>query len=427
MKDVDLSFLSGLVSAESRKIACECIDQLDEVWKSIDHLVLRNQARVLQSFIEERISSSHLVPTTGYGYQDTGREGLDKVYARVFGGEEALVRLNWASGTHVIKTALFGLLKPKDHLLSITGTPYDTLEPVIKALTDLGVSYAESDVLLDYQDGKIDLRHMEEHLENIVRPETKVIFIQRSRGYQLRKTVSLSALEDAVRIISTRWPEIDVVVDNCYCEFTGPVEPPSLGASLTLGSLIKNPGGGLSPTGGYVVGKKEAVEKVADCLFAPGLGKEVGSNPYGYREVYQGLFLAPKVVGEALKGATFAALFFSKMGYEVDPGPWDQRNDIVQTIILRDPDALKALAWSIQKTSPVDSFAQPLPWDMPGYSSQVIMAAGTFVQGSSIELSCDAPFIPPYAAFLQGCLTKEHAIIACMAAFDELKKLGKKN
>ena len=421
-----------MTDQETLRIAAAAREKVQPAWETIDDLVLANQERVLGAFTAERVGLTHLSATTGYGYGDTGREALDRVYARVFGAEKALVRFHWASGTHVLKTALFALLRPGDELLYVTGEPYETMLPIIGAakqgasgngsLRDFGVTYREISALRGYQEGKVDLAELEIRTAAAVTAATKVIVIQRSRGYSPHKTVSVASLEAFLAVAQRRWPHVLTLVDNCYCELSQDREPPSVGASLTAGSLIKNPGGGICPTGGYVAGTKECVAKVAEALYAPGLSGEVGSNPYGYRDAFQGLFMAPRTVGEALKGAAFAAAFFEAMGYPVDPSPLDERCDIVQAITVGTPRRLAALARAIQASSPVDSFAAPEPWDMPGYQHQVIMAAGCFVQGSSIELSCDAPFIEPYTAYLQGGLSKEHVILACMAARDALLK-----
>lgn len=422
----------GDVSPDLIELARACADTLKPAWDAVDDVVFKNQARVLDCFIAEKVSSAHFWPSTGYGYQDAERECLERLYARVFGGEAALVRLHWTSGTHVLRTALSALLEPGNHLLSVTGTPYETLWPVIGlgpysdrpgSLSAVGVSYGETQCLTDFEAGKITKEGLEQALERAILPSTRVIFIQRSRGYSSRPSISMESLGAFMEIKQRRWPSILTLVDNCYCEFTGPAEPPALGVTVTAGSLIKNPGGGLAPSGGYVVGQKAWIERVAESLYAPGLSAEVGSNPYGYRDLYQGLFMAPKVVGEALKGACFAALFFERLGYRVDPGPFDRRHDIVQAIILESAENLRTFARSIQSESPVDSFATPEPWDMPGYSHQVIMAAGTFVQGSSIELSCDAPFVAPYTAYLQGGLTREHVMIACIRTAERLRRI----
>ena len=407
--------IEGL-SPRVREAARRATELVRTAWDRVDALVFANQKKVLDAFVSERIGLLHLSPSTGYGYGDEGRAALDRVYARVFGAESALVRMHWASGTHVLKTALFGLLRPGDGLLCVTGRPYETLLPVVKSLTESGVSYRESPCLLDYAEGKLESGDLERVLEQEMRDNTKVILIQRSRGYSTRKSLPLESVRSLVEIVRGKWPHVFTVVDNCYSEFVQTAEPPSVGASLTAGSLIKNPGGGICPTGGYVAGNRDCIRKVAEALYAPGLADEVGSNPYGYRDMYQGLFMAPRTTGEALKGAIFASAFFGELGFPVDPGPLEKRCDIVQAVTLGSPDRLRAFAKCIQSWSPVDSFAAPEPWDMPGYQHKVIMAAGTFVQGSSIELSCDAPFIPPYTVYLQGGLSKEHVILACLKA-----------
>lgn len=406
-------------------------DVVGPAWDRIDRLVMSNQKRVLDAFVAERVGLHHLAQSTGYGYGDTGRDTLDRVYARAMGAESALVRMHWASGTHVLKTALFALLRPGDDLLYVTGTPYETMMPVIGigdaeasgSLSDFGVAYRETRALSDFQQGNLDLNQLEHAIGEAVTPRTRVIVVQRSRGYTGRKSISMDTLSAFMQVKKRRWPRVLTMVDNCYCEFAEGAEPPMAGVDLTAGSLIKNPGGGLAPTGGYVAGTRDCVTRVAEALYAPGLAGEVGSNPYGHRDLYQGFFLAPKIVGEALKGACFAAAFFRELGLAVDPGPLDARSDIVQAITAGSPDLLRALARGIQEASPVDSFAAPEPWDMPGYEHQVIMAAGTFVQGASIELSCDAPFTPPYTAYLQGGLTKEHVILACIHAGEVLLRL----
>jgi cystathionine beta-lyase family protein involved in aluminum resistance len=407
-------------SPRSNEAARRAKQRVKPVWNRVDDLVLHNQKRVLDAFVAEKISVAHLSPSTGYGYGDAGRDALDRLYARVFASESAMVRMHWASGTHVLKSALFGLLRPGDELLCVTGAPYETLLPILEGLRELGVSCRETSCLLDYQEGRMDLAGLEQGLAQSVTVRTRLILVQRSRGYSARKSITMEALEAFMRLKTQRWPGVLTVADNCYCEFAQHREPPSVGVSITAGSLIKNPGGGICPTGGYVAGNRDCVRKVAEALYSPGLAGEVGSNPYGYRDMYQGLFLAPRTVGEALKGASFAAAFFEDLGFAVDPAPLDPRCDTVQAITTLSPERLKTLVRCVQAASPVDSFAEPEPWDMPGYRHQVIMAAGTFVQGSSIELSCDAPFTPPYTAYLQGGLSKEHVMLACMKAGDAL-------
>ncbi|NLA60017.1 MAG: hypothetical protein GX863_02820 [Firmicutes bacterium] len=400
------------------KAYIESQEEVAPVWERIDALVMANQERVLDSFIAERVALHHMSGSTGYGYGDAGRDTLDRLYARVFGAERGLVRTHWASGTHALKTALFALLRPGDDVLCVTGPSYDTLQPVTgkDGLGDFGITYRETDCLLKYEEGHIGMDAVEADLFEKLRSNTKVIYIQRSRGYTARKSISMASLREFMRLVKSKCRGLWTLVDNCYCEFAGPLEPPMLGVSLTVGSLIKNPGGGLAPTGAYAVGEAEPVARVAESLYAPGLGAEAGSCQWGYRDLYQGLFFAPKVVGECLKGITFAASFLGRLGFEVDPGPFDERSDIVQAITLGSPEKLKRFAQAIQASSPVDSFAVPEPWDMPGYDRQIIMAAGTFVQGSSIELSCDGPFTEPYTAYLQGGLTKEHVMLAVRRA-----------
>lgn len=408
--------IDGL-SPRVREAAHRASGLAERIWDQIDEVVFANQKRVLDAFLHERVNLTHLWPSTGYGYGDEGRSALERVYARTFGAEAALVRMHWASGTHVLKTALHGLLRPGDGLLCVAGRPYDTVMPILKDLaSEWGVSYRESRCLLDYQAGALSEDGLERALEEEIRDNTRLILIQRSRGYSARKSLALDSVGTLSRIARRRWPHVITLVDNCYCEFVERDEPPSVGADLAAGSLIKNPGGGICPTGGYVAGRKDCVQKVAAALYAPGLGDEVGSNPYGYRDMFQGLFMAPRTVGEALKGAVFASAFFRELGLDVDPGPSDERSDIVQAVTLGSAERLKEFAACIQSCSPVDSIAEPEPWDMPGYEHKVIMAAGTFVQGSSIELSCDAPFVPPYTAYLQGGLSKEHVILACLTA-----------
>lgn len=393
-------------------------EEVEPVWDKVDAVVMANQERVLDSFAAERVALHHMSGSTGYGYGDAGRDTLDRLYARVFGAEEGLVRTHWSSGTHALKTALFALLRPGDDVLCVSGPSYDTLAPVTgkDGLGDFGITYRETDCLLKYEEGQIGMDSVEADLLSNVRSNTRVLYIQRSRGYTARKSISIASLREFMRLVKVKWPGLWTLVDNCYCEFTGPYEPPMLGVSLTVGSLIKNPGGGLAPTGAYAVGEAEPVARVAASLYAPGLGAETGSCPWGYRDLYQGLFLAPKVVGECLKGIIFAASFLRRLGFEVDPGPFEERSDIVQTVTLGSPEKLIAFAEAIQAASPVDSFAVPRPWDMPGYDRQIIMAAGTFVQGSSMELTCDGPFTEPYIAYLQGGLTKEHVMLAVRRA-----------
>jgi cystathionine beta-lyase family protein involved in aluminum resistance len=412
------------------------IERLKTTWNQIDRVVLTNQARILDAFTKEHVAANHLWPSTGYGYGDAGRTALERVYARTFGAEAALVRPHWASGTHALKSALFAMLRPGDEALSLTGIPYDTLIPVIGisrensagnreegSLKDFDISFRFTDALSHYVQGDMTLRTAIEEIKQAVGDRTSLLYLQRSRGYSQKKAVSMDHLAKFIPALRTEI-SIPIMVDNCYCEFVEEHEPPSVGIDLTVGSLIKNPGGGLAPSGGYAVGTRTAVDRVSKSLYAPGIGDEIGSNPSGYRDFFQGLFLAPKVVGESLKGASFASLYFQDLGMKTDPGPFDKRSDIVQCIETGSADALLTLTKAIQGASPIDSFASPEPSLMPGYDHPVVMAAGTFVQGASIELSCDAPFIAPFRAYLQGGLTKEHVILACLRAGTKLKNIS---
>ncbi|HOB20275.1 MAG TPA: methionine gamma-lyase family protein [Candidatus Atribacteria bacterium] len=383
-----------------------------------------NQARILNAFQKYQIGLRHFSGTTGYGYGDDGRDVLDKVYSEVFGSEDALVRPHWVSGTHVLSDGLFALLRPGDMILSVTGRPYDTLNEVIGigekasgSLREWGVSYDEIPLLgstLDYDRIKDKLRDK----------RIRLVFIQRSRGYSQRDSLSVYDIDSIVRLVKDVRNDVLVMVDNCYCEFTEDKEPTSVGADLVVGSLIKNPGGGLAPTGAYAAGTKHAVELVAKRLTSPGIGREVGSYQGGYTAFYQGLFLAPHTVEQALKGAVLFARLFEDLGYRVSPGSCEKRYDIVQSIEFNTAEELIAFCQAVQASSPVDGHAVPFPWDMPGYEHQVIMAAGTFVQGASIELSADAPIREPYIAYLQGGLTYSHVKIAALKVLTRLKAKG---
>jgi cystathionine beta-lyase family protein involved in aluminum resistance len=388
----------------------------------IDRVAEHNQIKVLRAMQRHKVSDFHFVGSTGYGYHDIGRETLDLVYAEVFGAEAAVVRPHFASGTHTIATALFGVLRPGDHLVSLTGPPYDTLRKVIGApgdgtgsLSDFGIRYEEVPLR---SDGSVDW----EQAERIVRADTRVIAIQRSRGYSWRPSFTVEQIGSMIAQVRRLAPQAVVFVDNCYGEFVETIEPTEVGADLIAGSLIKNPGGGLAPTGGYIAGKREWVEKAAYRMTAPGIGGEVGAVPEGLRLLYQGLFLAPHIVGQALKGAVFAAGLFGSLGFDVHPGPLDPRTDLIQAIRFDSREQLIAFVQSVQKASPVDAHVVPEPSDMPGYSHPVIMAAGTFVQGSSIELSADAPVREPYIAFMQGGLTYAHVKYAVVSAVEELAR-----
>lgn len=407
----------------SKKIIDICVASEDEVsgqFKKIDEIREYNQYKVLNAMQKNKVSDIHFNYSTGYGYGDIGRETIDKVYSDVFGAEDALVRPQIVSGTHALSLCLYGVLRPGDELLSITGKPYDTLENIIGiencpsgCLKDLGVSYSQIDLM---DNGKINYNEITKKINN----RTKLILIQRSLGYSWRPSLSLEDIEYTIKFIKIINPNIVCMVDNCYGEFIDFKEPTEVGADIIAGSLIKNPGGSLAPTGGYVAGKKHLVEMAASRLIAPGIGKECGATLGINRLFFHGLFLAPHIVAEALKGAVFCSKLFSKLGYEVNPEYNARRSDIIQAIKFGSREALIAFCQGIQKGSPVDSFVNPEPWDMPGYNDQVIMAAGGFVQGASIELSADAPLRPPYIAYLQGGITFDHVKIGIIYALQNL-------
>ncbi|NSW83050.1 MAG: methionine gamma-lyase family protein [Syntrophothermus sp.] len=396
------------------ELVIEAEKKVREVFDRIEETAFVNQARVLEAFQRARVREHHFHSSTGYGYNDTGREVLESIYAAVFGGEGALVRSQIISGTHALSLCLFALLRPGDELVSACGRPYDTLVRVIGAkgqtrfsLVERGINYRE--VALT-PEGKIDV----EALGKAFTSKTRVVLIQRSRGYSWRPALSTEDIRRTVRAVKDVAPHAVCLVDNCYGEFTDPLEPSHVGADLTVGSLIKNPGGGLAPGGGYVVGREELIEQVAAQLTAPGLGKEVGPSMWDKRLVYQGLFIAPHVVGEALKGAVLAAYIMEALGYEVSPR-WDEpRGDIVQAIKLDSPEKVRAFCQAVQASSPVDSDVRLEYSVMPAYEDEIVMAAGTFVQGSSIELSCDGPRRSPFVAYLQGGLTYQHVRYALL-------------
>lgn len=385
------------------------------LFQQIEETAESNTLKVLNAMREVRLSEAHFTTTSGYAYDDIGRQKLDELYAMVFEAEKALVRTQFVSGTHALATVLFGLLRPGDTLLSVTGVPYDTMQTVIGyahpspgSLKEFGISYDE----VPLQDGRVDLTALSQK----VTPKTKVALIQRSRGYSLRPPLTMENISQICRTIKAIQPHCVCFVDNCYGEFVNLAEPITAGADIMAGSLIKNPGGGLAPTGGYIAGKAALVELAAYRLTAPGMGDELGASLANNRLLFAGLFLAPHVVSQAMKGAIFAAGVFSHLGYAVSPAFAERREDIIQAIELKSPKKLIAFCRGLQKYSPVDSFAAPEPWNMPGYADQVIMAAGTFVQGASIELSADGPMRPPYHVYLQGGLTFEHAVIGILGA-----------
>lgn len=410
------------ISDKTLKFVSEAEESIKEQFKHIENICEINQLRVMKAFADNRVSDSHFVATTGYGYDDLGRDTLDRVYADIMGAEDALVRHNFISGTHTISTALFAVLRPNDILVSITGKPYDTLEEVIGiqgeagngSLKDFGVKYVQIDLK---HDGTPDLEQIKFTLTHM---NVKAVTIQRSKGYGWRPTYSAKDIGALIEFVKEISPETICIVDNCYGEFVETEEPTAYGADLIAGSLIKNPGGGLAPTGGYIAGKQKYVELCAYRLTSVGIGKEAGASLGFNRQMYQGLFMAPHVVSQALKAAVLCSSVFEKLGFEVDPKPNEIRHDIIQSIKFGDPDKVTAFCQGIQKGAPVDSFVTPEPWDMPGYSSQVIMAAGAFVQGASIELSADAPIKPPYIAYMQGGLTYESAKLGIMVAADKM-------
>lgn len=394
-------------------------EELRERFAGIDAVAEYNQMKVIRGMQVNRVSDIHFAATTGYGYNDLGRDTLEDVYASVFHGESALVRPQLISGTHALHVALSGNLRPGDELLSPVGKPYDTLEEVIGirdsvgSLKEYGVTYRQVDLL---EDGSFDY----EGIEKALNDRTKLVTIQRSKGYATRPTLSVERIGELIAFIKSRKPEVICMVDNCYGEFVEKMEPTDVGADMIVGSLIKNPGGGLAPIGGYIVGKKECVDKASYRLSAPGLGKEVGASLGINQQLYQGLFLSPTVVAGALKGAVFAANVYERLGFGVVPDGKEPRHDIIQAITFGTPEGVIAFCKGIQAAAPVDSFVTPEPWDMPGYDSPVIMAAGAFVQGSSIELSADGPIKPPYAVYFQGGLTWYHAKLGILKSLQQL-------
>ena len=411
------------ISSKVYEMGCEAESLLKERFERIDAVAELNQLKVLSALKENRVSEADFVRTTGYGYDDGGRDNLENVYATVFKGEDALVRAQLISGTHAISTALFGNLRPGDELLSPCGKPYDTLDSIIGindaagSLKEYGISYRQVDL-------KDDFSFDYDGIKAAINDRTALVEIQRSRGYAQRPTFSVDQIGELISFIKSVKPDLKVMVDNCYGEFVEEKEPLEVGADIIVGSLIKNPGGGLAPIGGYIVGKAEMVEKAAYRLTAPGLGKEIGANLGVNKDLFQGLFLSPQVVAGAEKGAIFAAYLFSKLGFEVSPLPEEERHDIIQAVNFNTPEGLQAFCEGIQAAAPVDAFVTPVPSDMPGYDSQVIMAAGNFISGASIELSADGPMRPPYTAFFQGGLTWYHAKTGILMAVQKLLDAG---
>ena len=396
---------------------------LKERFAALDETAEYNQLKVLTAMQKNRVAEAHFSGSTGYGYNDMGRETLEQIYADVFHTEAGLVRPQITCGTHALNVALAANLRPGDELLSPVGKPYDTLEEVIGirpskgSLREYGITYAQADLK---PDGSFDF----DAIRAAINDRTKLATIQRSKGYATRPTLSVERIGELIAFIKSIKPDVICMVDNCYGEFTETIEPTDVGADLCVGSLIKNPGGGLAPCGGYIVGKEEYVEQAAYRLSSPGLGKEVGASLGLNQTLYQGFFLAPTVTAGAIKGAIFAAALYEKLGYPVFPSSETTRHDIIQAIDLHTPEALKAFCRGIQAAAPVDSFVTPEPWAMPGYDSDVIMAAGAFVQGSSIELSADGPLKPPYTVFFQGGLTWYHAKAGILCSAQKLLEAG---
>ena len=411
------------ISAQVYDFGEAILETLRDRFDAIDKNAEYNQAKVLHAMQKHKISAACFAATTGYGYDDVGREKLEKVYADTFHTEAALVRPQITCGTHALAVALSANLLPGDELLSPVGGPYDTLEEVIGirespcSLKEYGVSYRQVDLL---PDGSFDY----ENIKKAIHDKTKLITIQRSKGYATRPTFSVTQIGELISFCKKIKPDVLVMVDNCYGEFVETIEPSDVGADMIVGSLIKNPGGGLAPIGGYICGTKQCVDRCGYRLSAPGLGQEVGANLGLLPSMYQGFFLAPTVVSGALKGAIFAANIYEKLGYHVVPNGSESRHDIIQAVELRTPEAMLAFCAGIQAAAPVDSFATPVPWAMPGYDAEVVMAAGAFVQGSSIELSADGPIRPPYAVYFQGGLTWYHAKLGILMSLQKLVDAG---
>ena len=394
-----------------------------ESFARIEKIAENNTEKVLDLFRKHQVGVQHFAPTTGYGYGDIGRDTLEEIYAELFGTEAAIVRPQIVSGTHALSLCLFGLLLPGEEMLYVSGAPYDTMEEVIGlrgsgigSLREMGVKYGQ----VELKEGKLDL----EGIASAIRPETRLVCVQRSRGYSLRPSLFPEDIAPLAQMLHSRFPGVLLMVDNCYGEFVREKEPTHFGADVCVGSLIKNPGGGLAPTGGYIVSSRRAIERIATRLTCPGIGLEEGSYAAGYQSYYQGLFLAPHTVAQALKTAVLASAVCEKLGMNSTPSSTAPRTDIIQALELGSAERLIAFCQGIQAASPVDSMAVPEPWDMPGYANQVIMAAGTFVSGASIELSADAPLREPYPVYMQGGLTYEHGKIALKRTFALLEGKG---
>ena len=423
MNDLETMYRELGISRQVLEFGKKAEDSLKERFEEIDKRAEYNQMKVLKAMQDNRVSDIHFAATTGYGYNDLGRDTLEAVYASAFHGESALVRPQLISGTHALCVALFGNLRPGDELLSPVGKPYDTLEEVIGirdsvgSLKEYGVVYRQADLR---EDGSFDY----EAIEKAINEKTRLVTIQRSKGYATRPTLSVERIGELIAFVKKIKPDVICMVDNCYGEFVETIEPTDVGADMIVGSLIKNPGGGLAPIGGYIVGRKDCVDRASYRLSAPGLGKEVGASLGLNQPLFQGLFLAPVVVAGALKGAIYAANLYEKLGFSVFPGGSDPRYDIIQAITFGKPEGVIAFCQGIQAAAPVDSFVTPEPWDMPGYDAPVIMAAGAFVQGSSIELSADGPIKPPYSVYFQGGLTWYHAKLGILKSLQKMADAG---
>ena len=413
-----MSFSEELLTLKER-----VLDELAPSFRRIEQMSEENTLKVLTAMRECKVSDIHFNTSSGYAYDDIGRSKLEELYAKVFAAESALVRTQFVSGTHALATVLFGILRPGDKLVSLTGTPYDTMQTVIGYTASSSGSLKEYGILYDelpLTEGRVDV----ERIADVLDERTKMVLIQRSRGYSRRPTLLIEDIREICNQVHRLKPDCICFVDNCYGEFVERREPSEFGADLLVGSLIKNPGGGLAPIGGYIAGKRELIENAAYRLTAPGLGKELGASLGVTRQFFQGLFLAPTVTASAEKGAIFAAQLYQNLGFPVNPRAEELRHDIIQSVNLKSPEALSAFCIGIQAASPVDSFVKPEAWDMPGYEEPVIMAAGTFVSGASIELSADGPMRPPYTAYFQGGLTYAHAKIGVLMSLQKLADAG---
>lgn len=413
-----MSFSKELLTLKERVLA-----ELAPSFRRIEQISEENTLKVLTAMRECKVSDIHFNTSSGYAYDDIGRSKLEELYAKVFAAESALVRTQFVSGTHALATVLFGILRPGDKLVSLTGTPYDTMQTVIGYTASSSGSLKEYGILYDelpLNEGRVDV----ERIADVLDERTKMVLIQRSRGYSRRPTLLIEDIREICHQVHRLRPDCICFVDNCYGEFVESFEPTQAGADIMAGSLIKNPGGGLAPTGGYIVGREDLVELASYRLTAPGMGAELGASLVNNRLFFQGLFLAPHVVSQALKGALFAAGIFENLGYTTYPRISDERGDIIQAIELGTAEKLVAFCSGVQKYSPVDSFVKPEPWDMPGYTDQIIMAAGTFVQGASIEFSADGPLRSPYNVYLQGGLTFEQVMFGILGAAEEIRQLS---